>query len=258
MIYNRKNIELEEEIERYVNGELTAEQTDDLWTKLIQDEYYLDYLKTIVNLKAVAESAEKAGTPAGWSKYIRYAAVFLMLALGSVTLIMYDAPDTKKPARTAGAEVQPLAPVSGINFGTIRSGAVIGDETAEAEVIRNAVKLASETEIETAVEMLEQQIAATGNNDSKAALLIAAGSLNYNAGYYTQAVAAFDKAGQLEGVNRLSLEESYYFAGQGYLQLGQADKAEAAFREAYRLDGSYSRAAGSYLKAIERERSKQN
>ena len=51
MIQNNLNKDLERQIDLYLNGRLTEEQTDDLWFELIQDGYYLDYMKSVANLK---------------------------------------------------------------------------------------------------------------------------------------------------------------------------------------------------------------
>lgn len=53
MIKSRINKELEEKIDLYINGQLTQEKVDELWAELIQDEYYIDYLKTVANIKTV-------------------------------------------------------------------------------------------------------------------------------------------------------------------------------------------------------------
>ena len=45
MIESNINRDLENKIDLYVNGKLTADEINDLWVELIQDEYYLDYTK---------------------------------------------------------------------------------------------------------------------------------------------------------------------------------------------------------------------
>ncbi|HKK45832.1 MAG TPA: hypothetical protein VJ964_09935 [Balneolaceae bacterium] len=56
MSENRINKDLEEKIDLYINGQLSQEEVDELWVELIQDDYLIDYLKTVANTKAVIES----------------------------------------------------------------------------------------------------------------------------------------------------------------------------------------------------------
>lgn len=59
----RINKELEERINQYVNGNLTETEIDRLWSDLIQDGHYLEYLKTIANLQR-SRLHHKTGTSA--------------------------------------------------------------------------------------------------------------------------------------------------------------------------------------------------
>lgn len=56
MIAKRINRDLQQKIDLYVNSKLSPEEVDELWGELIQDEYLIDYLKTVANTKAVIES----------------------------------------------------------------------------------------------------------------------------------------------------------------------------------------------------------
>lgn len=49
-----------EKIIRYINGRLSGAEIDELWAELIRDEHYMNYLKTIVNLKKVIEEKDRS------------------------------------------------------------------------------------------------------------------------------------------------------------------------------------------------------
>lgn len=51
-------IEVNEKIIRYVNGRLPDDEIDELWAEIIRDEHYMNYLKTLVNLKKVIEQKD--------------------------------------------------------------------------------------------------------------------------------------------------------------------------------------------------------
>ena len=60
MIESNINRDLENKIDLYVNGKLTADEINDLWVELIQDEYYLDYTKSLANIRAVIQQEKKS------------------------------------------------------------------------------------------------------------------------------------------------------------------------------------------------------
>lgn len=52
------NIALQERMERYLNGGLSEQEIDELWAELITSDYYLDYLYTLANLRALFQAKQ--------------------------------------------------------------------------------------------------------------------------------------------------------------------------------------------------------
>lgn len=46
--------DLAEKVDRYINGQLSEKEIDNLWADLIQNENYMDYLKTVASLKMMS------------------------------------------------------------------------------------------------------------------------------------------------------------------------------------------------------------
>ena len=46
--------DLAEKVDSYINGQLSAKEIDNLWADLIQNENYMDYLKTVASLKKIS------------------------------------------------------------------------------------------------------------------------------------------------------------------------------------------------------------
>lgn len=55
--------ELEERIVQYVNGRLSEPEIDELWSELITDGHYIEYLKTIASLQRTSKRSKKRVTP---------------------------------------------------------------------------------------------------------------------------------------------------------------------------------------------------
>lgn len=71
MLENRISKELQERIDLYINGQLSQKEVDELWVELIQDEFLIDYLKTVANIKAVIESRRSTEKPFGLQNQVR-------------------------------------------------------------------------------------------------------------------------------------------------------------------------------------------
>lgn len=54
------HIEVNEKIMRYVNGQLPGDEIEELWAEIIKDEHYMNYLKTLVNLKKIIEEKDRS------------------------------------------------------------------------------------------------------------------------------------------------------------------------------------------------------
>jgi len=242
MIESRINKDLERKIDLYVNGELNPEQVDELWAELIQDEYYLDYAKSVANLKAVIDkkkNGQSADRKVPLRKYANYAAVAaVIIAAGLFSFFnLYQ------------GDLSQLQPISEIPLETYRDadGAVT---SGSEEIIREAVTLANAGEIEKAVNLLEKELAEAETPEYKAKVALSLGSILYNAGVYERSIENFQTAIAQQNVDLLVLEEAYWFLGNAYFQLDQVANAKIAFQKAYDLNGAYRRVVKSYLDAI--------
>lgn len=239
MIQNNFNKELERKIDLYVNGKLNSDQADELWAELIQDDYYLDYMKSVANLKAVIEES-KSGKPKtvvyAVRKYVSYAAAAAAVVIAAVVGVMnYSA--------TGNTEM--LKPLTEIGLDVVRS-----TESAPDDVIRKAIQLAANGETEDAISLLETELEVAKNPEFVADLALSLGSILYNNAEYQSAIAQFQTVIEQEGIESNVLEKGYWYLGHTYFQLNELELAESAFQRAYDLDGSFSRAAKSYIDAF--------
>ena len=150
MIENKVNKELEKKIDLYVNGKLNAEQTDELWTELIQDDYYLDYMKSVANLKSIIDQ-KKTTQPStkiySLQKVVRYAAAAAVIIIAGTLGIM----NISTPNNIS------VSPVEQIGLDVVRDAIGIS-ETVTNEVIREAIRLAADGDIEEATSLLRKYL----------------------------------------------------------------------------------------------------
>lgn len=242
MIESKSNKELERKIDLYVNGKLNADEVDELWAELIQDEYYMDYMKSVANLKNVIDEKNQKKAEAKISpiqKAVRYGTAAAVILIASVIGVMN--------MNTSGD--LSVSPVEQIGLDVVRSGEGV-PENVSNEVIRRAIRLATEGDVQQAISILQDELEKTEDPQLTADLALSLGSIQYNNGNYRSSLANFEKVVSQDNVDLLTLEKGYWFLGNTYFQLERMEEAEDAFRNAYDLNGAYSRVAKTYMDAL--------
>lgn len=247
MIESNFNKDLERKIDLYINGKLSEEQVDDLWAELIQNEYYLDYTKSVANLKQIIQDGRKARElPPTYQlrKVASYGvAAAIAIIIGVLGVLNYTA--TNGPAE--------LDALEWIEYDTYRSS---NDSPAitNNEVIKTAIRLANDGNTEEAIGLLEKEISAVSDTEEIALLSLSLGSIQYNYGNYSDALTSFTNVVDKNEINKLILEKGYWYLANTYVQLDRLTEAENALQKTLDLDGQYSRVAESYLNAINKVR----
>ena len=242
MIESKSNKELERKIDLYVNGKLNAEEVDELWAELIQDEYYMDYMKSVANLKAVMDEKKQKKAKASITpiqKAVRYGMAAAVILIASVLGVLN--------MNTSGD--LSVSPVDQIGLDVVRSAEGISGEVTN-DVIRRAIRLATEGDVQQAISILQDELEVTEDPQLTADLALSLGSIQYNNGNYDASLENFEKVVRQDNVDLLTLEKGYWFLGNTYFQLERMEEAEVAFRNAYDLNGAYSRVAKTYMDAL--------
>jgi tetratricopeptide (TPR) repeat protein len=243
MIESKSNKELERKIDLYVNGRLKEDEVDELWAELIQDEYYMDYMKSVANLKSVIDAKKDQSSSASISplqKAIRYGAAAAVILIASVIGVLN--------MNTSG-ELS-VSPVEKIGLDVVRDAEGIASSVTN-EVIRRAIRMATEGEVQQAITILEDELEqVSGDPQLTAELALSLGSIQYNNGNYEASVTNFEKVVSQNNIDLLTLEKGYWFLGNTYFQLDRLEDAETAFRNAYELNGAYSRVSKTYMDAL--------
>jgi tetratricopeptide (TPR) repeat protein len=243
MIESKINKDLERKIDLYVNGELNAEQTDDLWAELIQDEYYMDYMKSVANVKAIIDRkhAEKPSSKVyTLRKVAQYAAAAAVILIAAVVGVLN--------MNTSGDF--PVGPVEQIGLDVVRSTDGIS-ATVTSDVIRRAIRMATDGEVDEAITLLQEELEEATDAQLKAEIALSLGSIQYNSGNYSSSIDNFELVTAQEDIEVLTLEKGYWFLGNTYFQLDRLQEAEEAFQNAYVLNGAYSRVAKTYVDALQ-------
>lgn len=247
MTEHLNNEELKHKIDLYIEGQLTASEVDELWAELIQDERYMDYMKSVANLKAVVHKRkqEETGKVTSPPTYIYYAAAAVVALLITVFGVINFASQSNP---------QMISPVEDVELEYYRSSdGALTPEKSEGS-IQDAIALANQGEEDQAISMLKGELGDEKlTSAQKIELRLTLGSLYYNRAQYNHAIKAYsniidqhDKA----DIDVLSLEKAYWYRGNAYLQQESVSKARTDIQKAYELNGAYRRVANRYLNAL--------
>ncbi len=237
--FNKK--ELEEKIDQYINGQLSAREIDELWAELIQDGYHLDYLKSAANLKAVIEQKREARRVNSAKRYWYYAAAAVVALLIGVLGVM-------NLSTQDGTAVQP---VSSIELDYYRSGDGTLDTVDESGIIRDATRLANTGRVSEAISLLDAELEKATEPAWIGELSLNLGTLHYNEGNYNEAISYYSTViSNKDHIDVLMLEKAYWYTGNAYFHMDKLTEARANIEEAYKLNGAYRRVAKSYLNAL--------
>lgn len=238
--FNKK--ELEEKIDQYVNGQLSSEETDELWAELIQDGYHLDYLKTVANLKAVIKEKRNKRKAREKRKYWYYAAAAVVTLLIAVLGVM------NLSTQNSGVNVKPI---SNIELDYYRSGGGTVNKGKDAQIIQHAIQLANTGKVNEAISLLNNELKNASKPSWIAKLNLNIGSLYYNQGKFNEAIDYYNKViTYKDQIDVLTLEKAYWYVGNAYFHLDKLTKARENIKNAYNLNGAYRRVAKSYLDAL--------
>lgn len=244
MIESNVKKDLEYKIDLYINGKLNQEEVDDLWAELIQDGYYLDYTKSVANLKAVIESERERKQVAPvykLRKFVNYgAAAAIALIIGVISVLNYSSTSTL-PGITA---------LEQIGLGTIR-GPEDSPAATTSEVIKEAIEMVNNGNVEEAVSLLEAKLSDVEDSELVAEISLTLGSIHYNYGEYESAVSNFEQVISQATVDIEVLEKGYWYLGNTYLQLDRLSEAESAFQKVVEMGSQFSRIAKTNLDALQ-------
>ena len=241
MIESNIRNEIEEQIEKYLDGGLSANEIDELWVELIQDDYYFDYLKTAASLKGLSEKKRNRSNilNIGGVKQAYLAAAVVIIA---ATLVLFNIGQD--------FSADSVSPVSSIELDYYRSAEGMVLENEFNELLISAISAANRGEVNSAISIIEDRLEQVSEPAARQELFVTAGSILYNSGNYSQAVLKFEEGIAYQSDDVLLMERNYWYLGNTYFQLNRIEEAKSALESAYSMNGAYSRIAESYLKAL--------
>lgn len=250
------NQHIKAQIHDYLDGELSAEKTDELWAHLLGNNENYEYLETLATLRKMGaegqfdsvSTVEETAKPYVATETTTIFHLKRYLAAASVLLVGVTIVFNVMTSQDITATLSPL-PV--IEYDIERSA---DNATRFKQDINSVIELSAGGEIEEAIIVLDRINETLDLSDSqKAELSILKGSVYYNSGDYDSAKQVFEHFVQTTDLSAdfLNYEKGVWYLANSYLQLGDFNLAKAYIEKVIQLDGAYKRVAESQLSQLD-------
>lgn len=243
--------EISIQITRYINGELTAKEEDQLWVEFLKDPQRFRHFETELNLYdlfqnkgyALSEKDRVDEPKRKYNSWIFAAAAALLLV--SSLYIFFNISDS-------GTEA--LA-VSEIELSELLGSDVYRDDNSNVDgidyEINNAIASALDGKLTQAYQILDDLTADSVSNQNKQRIHFNQGVIAYNNGDYSLSVAKFSKLTDTEHIPEYLEETACWYKANGYLKLNDEKNAVEALQQVIAIDDHLSEKARSILRRLE-------
>jgi tetratricopeptide (TPR) repeat protein len=246
--------EIIKEIDRYINGELSGKEIDELWIRFLKNPEYYRWFETDLHLRKLAADAQEIRiareTDAGAGKqHIRkipawtYAtAAILIMCLGLSLFLLQDR-----------NSIYTLA-IDRIDYTELAGADIFRSDDTEAQrmdvMINQGLAYAYNGEERRAIDLFEELLAQNPGGLHEARIRMNLGILNYNTRSFNRSAAHLSAAAENSYATEFFREKAWWFLGNAYLNLREFDSAKNAFTAVAGFDGRYADEALTILEQL--------
>lgn len=232
--------DLDEWIRSYINGTLSQEEIDKLWSELIRNPEFMEYFRTSVNMYAVAREENHASEAANqffnksvWPRLM--AAAVLIVAVAAGTFLWYQQQVISEVPRA----------VDRIEIDIMRSTAEV--PTGDEQPLQQALMLIAEQQIDEAVNLLDSLSEKSENAELMTEASLTKAVIDYNDSRFQEARQTFKEILEYEVISNGQKERVHWYLAQTLIQLQEYDQAREHADRVVDMDGAYYRAASQML-----------
>ncbi len=246
---NQNKTKIHEQVDKFLDGDLSEKEIDRLWAKLIQNPDALDYLETKATLRKMSiegryetekqtnNGSIKSINESGKNRVAAYAS-YLIAASVLIVGITFS-------YNTLSDSDFDIEAIAVIEYETERSSESM---TSEFESMLNtAISLSADGYSDQAIMALHDAYDANLSDSQKQELLMLEGTIYYNAGNFNEALSSFKELTESDNIDILEYEKAVWYKANSYIQLGDYDLAKQHLTTVVQLDGAFSRVAGNIL-----------
>ncbi len=255
---DQKTIRILQTIEKYINGELSQPEIDDLWVEFLQNPEYYRLFETELHLKSLIKEGVKpnfthdddseVNEPAvsylySYKIWAIAAAAALLITIGLQFFAMDEQQTRQQWAITSIDKTEMLGADL---YRSDEHDAAILDIA-----INEALALAYDDETILAIERFREMQTLSPTQQQRIRIEMNLGILLYNITAYESAAVHFQSVTEIEEADDNFIEKSYWFLGNAYLNMGNMTNAREAVFEVYTMNGRFQDPALTLLKKLD-------
>lgn len=245
---NSREIEIREQIDAYIKGQLDESEIEQLWHEFAKDPELLDVLEIEVHVKELIEQEALGNKKTAsiqrlpsWTWHAAAAVVLLTIAL-----IQFFRIDT--PTKMDQFVVQQIGP------GEIETADGIRAKELQITTADSLLNLGFEAVVSgnesRALELFDTVINEYDEEPYGSKAYLNKGIILYNEGDYETAISAFREAALRVQDSRMISEKAHWYLGNALINIGELEEGRMAVFEAYQLDGMFRKPAFRLLKKL--------
>ena len=245
---NSREIEIRQQIDAYVKGQLSEEQIQELWNEFARNPELLDVLEIEVNVKEIIERESRNSKGANinklpsWTWHAAAAAVVLIVAM--VQLFQVNTPTELDQFIVQRIEPGQLETSDGV-----RSSKDMKITTADSLLNLGFEAVISGNE-SRALELFDEVISRFDEEPYGSKAFLNKGIVLYNESDYNEAISAFKDALSRVEESHMIAEKAYWYLGNALINIEELEDARSAIYEAYKLQGIFRKPAFRLLKKL--------
>lgn len=261
---NSRDLNLEKQIDAYIKGQLSAQESEDLWKALLFRPDYIELLETELYIKRIIEeqdanNGQKAPLPSGKQKETKRKRKFSpllkwMAAAASVAILIISISYIQSEQEKSLQELT-LGEINIVE--NLASPEVMRSQDTEITGIDSLLNLgfkaAISGEVEEALGFYNNIIENYENAPNVSMAYLNLGIIHYNRENYDEASGAFENAIQNVRDDRILEEKALWYLGNSYVNMDRLKDGREAILSTYRMNGIYKNPAERLLEKLDEE-----
>ncbi len=252
-----RDIEILKEIDRYLNGELTTQEIDQLWGKFIEHPEYLELLKTEAHArkyfqKKVNEDApakEQGFWPSPSNAVMAYKNWIYTLAAVLIIFVLFQLTTIHGNDGLQSELLSSISPQEMVTVEIYRTTEP-GFEQLDVE-INKGYEAAVSGRLDESMDLFSGVLNSNPRPDQKAIANLNLGILHFNNSEFEEASAAFKTVTAEENLSPFTLEKGWWYLGQSLARQNNLADARQAVNTAFQFDGLFRQDAEQLLKKLD-------
>lgn len=258
---NSRDLDLEKQIDAYIKGHLSEEESENLWEALLLRPDYIELLETELYIKRIIEEQDSAGheEPVPSNRKNRSRGAFRsawkwMAAAASVAILIISinymqAENEKNLQELVLGEINIVENLASPEV--MRSQ---GSEISSIDSLLNlGFKAAISGDVEKAMDFYNNVIENYENASHVSMAYLNLGIIQYNRENYEEASIAFENTIEKVRDDRILEEKAYWYLGNSYVNMDRLKEGREVILSTYRMNGIYKNPAERLLKKLDEE-----